>query len=78
MVSNQPRESRNSLSNFNTDFGSAFIQSASMETVIHGFQATGICPTDQSIFTDFDFPPADSTGIELGTPSSEEVIISWS
>lgn len=59
-----------------TLFGSAFIQSATMKTAINGFQATGIWPTDPSIFTDADFLPADTTDIGLGRPSSEEMIIS--
>ncbi|XP_022905457.1 uncharacterized protein [Onthophagus taurus] len=64
------------LFQISTLFGSAFIQSATMKTAINGFQATGIWPTDPSIFTDVDFLPANTTDIGLNRPSGEEVIIS--
>ncbi|KAK9739011.1 DDE superfamily endonuclease [Popillia japonica] len=60
------------LFQISTLFGSAFIQSATMKTAINGFQATGIWPTDPSIFTDAEFLPADTTDIRSGT--SEEMI----
>lgn len=64
------------LFQISTLFGSAFIQSATMKTAINGFQATGIWPTDRSVFTESDFLPADVTDIEQTVPSTQETVSS--
>ena len=62
------------LFQISTLFGSAFIESASMNTAIKGFKATGIWPPNPAIFSDSDFLPADTTDIKQAEPSTQKVI----
>lgn len=48
------------------------IQCANMRTGITAFKATGIWPTDPSIFKEEDFLPADVTNIPVEIPPSQE------
>ncbi|KAK2719634.1 hypothetical protein QYM36_005198 [Artemia franciscana] len=60
------------LFQISTIFGSAFIQSASMNTAINGFKATGIRPLNPVLFCDLDFLPTDTIDIQQGGPSTQK------
>ncbi|XP_031334629.1 uncharacterized protein LOC116164573 [Photinus pyralis] len=53
-----------------TLFGQAFINAAIMKTALKGFENTGIWPTNEGIFTDDDFLPAEATNIPIDEPQS--------
>lgn len=64
------------LFQISTIFGAAYIQCANMRTAISAFKATGIWPTDPSIFKEEDFLPADVTDIPVEIPPSQEAVLS--
>ncbi|KAJ8966145.1 hypothetical protein NQ317_011510 [Molorchus minor] len=53
------------LFQISTLFGQAFVNAANMKTALKGFEKTGIWPTNEGIFTDDDFLPAETTNIPI-------------
>ncbi|CAH1990976.1 unnamed protein product [Acanthoscelides obtectus] len=53
------------LFQISTLFGQAFTNAANMKTALKGFEKTGIWPTNEGIFTDDDFLPAETTNIPI-------------
>ncbi|KAJ8967108.1 hypothetical protein NQ317_006989 [Molorchus minor] len=53
------------LFQISTLFVQAFVNAANMKTALKGFEKTGIWPTNEGIFTDDDFLPAETTNIPI-------------
>ena len=60
------------LGNISSLFGAAFIHAATMKTSIKGFEATGIWPPNNNVFSDEDFLPSIVTDIVPTTSSNEK------
>lgn len=60
------------LGNISLLFGAAFIQAANMKTAIKGFEATGIWPPNNNVFSDDDFLPSVVTDIIPSTSSTKK------
>lgn len=53
------------LFQISTLFSQAFVNAANMKTALKGFEKTGIWPTNEGVFTDDDFLPAEATNIPI-------------
>lgn len=60
------------LGNISSLFGAAFIHAATLRTAMKGFEATGIWPLKNNVFTDEDFLPSIVTDIVPTTSSNEK------
>ncbi|XP_008189544.1 uncharacterized protein LOC100569212, partial [Acyrthosiphon pisum] len=60
------------LGNISSLFGAAFIHVANMKTAMKGFEATGIWPPNNNVFSDEDFLPSIVTDIVPSTLSTEQ------
>ncbi|KAJ8943765.1 hypothetical protein NQ318_011977 [Aromia moschata] len=59
------------LFQISTLFGQAFVNAVNMKTALKGFEKTGIWPTNEGIFSDSDFLPAETTNIPIAEAQYE-------